>query len=294
VTDHDLRTTVGAAAVPWAVVEVQGEAAESYLQGQLSQDVAMPADETRWTFLLQPTGKVDAWLRVTRLDDDHYLLDAPFADESSIAARLDRFKLRTAVDISARGVTGWSFRGPGSVAAAAALAGDDARSLPAGWPGVEGADVLGGADLRPDPDLVVPVEVWEALRVECGVPLNGRELGPDTIPAEAGTWVIEASADFAKGCYTGQELVARIDSRGGNVPRPIRSVVVDGGSRPPARAVVVVDGKDVGTLTSVVESPAVGTIGIGPVARSVEPGTEVDLRWAGGSARGIVRVPPLR
>jgi tRNA-modifying protein YgfZ len=294
VTDHDLRATAGAAAVPWAVVEVQGEAAESYLQGQLSQDVAMPVGDTGWTFLLQPTGKVDAWLRITRLGDDRYLLDAPLADESTIAARLDRFKLRTAVDVTARGVTGWSFRGPGAVAAATELAGDDAPLLPAGWPGVEGADVLGGADLRPDPALVVPTEAWDALRVECGVPLNGRELGPETIPAEAGAWVIEASADFAKGCYTGQELVARIDSRGGNVPRPIRSVVAEDGARPPAGTTVALAGKEVGVLTSVADTATLGTIGLGPVARSVEPGTEVDLRWAGGSARGVVRVPPLR
>ena len=50
----------------------------------------------------------------------------------------------------------------------------------------------------------------------------------DTIPAELGQWLIDASVSFTKGCYTGQELVARIDSRGGNVPRPLRGLVVDG------------------------------------------------------------------
>ena len=47
----------------------------------------------------------------------------------------------------------------------------------------------------------------------------GAELTEATIPAEAGQWLIDASVSFTKGCYTGQELVARIDSRGGNVPR---------------------------------------------------------------------------
>ena len=50
----------------------------------------------------------------------------------------------------------------------------------------------------------------------------GAELTEATIPAEAGQWLIDASVSFTKGCYTGQELVARIDSRGGNVPRPLR------------------------------------------------------------------------
>src|SRR5690606_7561419 len=67
-------------------------------------------------------------------------------------------------------------------------------------------------------------EALEALRIECGVPAMGAELTDATIPAEAGQWLIDASVSFSKGCYTGQELVARIDSRGGNVPRPVRGL----------------------------------------------------------------------
>ena len=59
----------------------------------------------------------------------------------------------------------------------------------------------------------------------------GAELTEDTIPAEAGQWLVDASVSFTKGCYTGQELVARIDSRGGNVPRPVRLFVVEGERR---------------------------------------------------------------
>jgi tRNA-modifying protein YgfZ len=111
--------------------------------------------------------------------------------------------------------------------------------LPAGWPGVEGADLLGpdpAARRAPEPS--GPADL-EALRIEAGVPVLGAELGPETIPAEAGAWVIEASVSFTKGCFTGQELVARIDSRGGNVPRPVRALRLDGDVVPPPGAEVL-------------------------------------------------------
>ena len=61
----------------------------------------------------------------------------------------------------------------------------------------------------------------------------GAELTEDTIPAEAGQWVVDASVSFTKGCFTGQELVARIDSRGGNVPRHLRILDVEGAAPAP-------------------------------------------------------------
>ena len=60
------------------MVYVAGPDACAYLQGQLSQDVnALAAAEAAYTFVLQPTGKVDAWLRITRMADDAFLLDEP-------------------------------------------------------------------------------------------------------------------------------------------------------------------------------------------------------------------------
>ena len=116
-----------------------------------------------------------------------------------------------------------------------------------------------------------------------------------TIPAEVGPWVIDASVSFTKGCFVGQELVARIDSRGGNVPRHLRGVVA--GRRtccPPVGAELVVDGEVRGTLTSVGESLDLrAPIALAFVHRSVEPPVEAEVRWTGGSAPARVVALPF-
>ena len=136
-------------------------------------------------------------------------------------------------------------------------------------------------------------DAYEVARIEAGVPVMGRELDESTIPAEAG--VVDRSVSFTKGCYTGQELVARIDSRGGNVPRRLRGVVVgDGDAVPPVGAVVHADGKDVGVLTSVARSARLGApVALAYVRRAVEPPAEVELRWDGGTAPARVLALPL-
>ncbi len=135
---------------------------------------------------------------------------------------------------------------------------------------------------------------YEVARIEAGVPVMGRELDESTIPAEAG--VVDRSVSFTKGCYTGQELVARIDSRGGNVPRRLRGIVVggDGGALPPIGATVHADGKEVGTVTSVVRSARLGApVALAYVRRAVEPPADVELRWDGGSTPARVLALPL-
>ena len=80
---------------------------------------------------------------------------------------------------------------------------------------------------QPSPPTGVPLvslEAYQAVRIEAGVPAMGAELTDRTIPAETG--IIDRTVSFTKGCYTGQELVARIDSRGGHVPRHLRGLVL--------------------------------------------------------------------
>jgi folate-binding protein YgfZ len=190
-----------------------------------------------------------------------------------VVDRLARFLLRTKCELElSTNVKGVAVRGAAG------------NGLPIAWPGVDGYDVLGENTDVP----AVDQAAYERLRIACGVPVLGAELTADTIPAEAGQWLIDASVSFTKGCYTGQELVARIDSRGGRVPKPIRVVVVDG----PASVgdEVTIEGVVVGRLTSAATAQdGGGTLALAPIARSVEPPAGVEV---GGSTAKVL-IPPL-
>ena len=89
-------------AAPRDVVRVSGPDARSYLQSQLSQDLsAVPVGTTTWSFLLQPTGKVAALVRVTFVGDDEVLLDVDGGSGPDVVARLERFRIRVKADIEA-------------------------------------------------------------------------------------------------------------------------------------------------------------------------------------------------
>jgi aminomethyltransferase len=124
----------------------------------------------------------------------------------------------------------------------------------------------------------------------------GAELTERTIPAETG--LVERTVSFTKGCYTGQELVARIDSRGSRVPRHLRGVVVQGADAPPVGAALFGEGgqgeRELGQLTSVALSPTLGgPVALAYVRREVEPPAEVVLRWDSGEAPARVEALPL-
>jgi folate-binding protein YgfZ len=264
------REGVAAAWWPRDVLLVHGPEAAAWLQGQLSQDVAgLAVGGSAWSLLLQPQGKVDALVRVLRDAEDRFVLDVDAGWAEAVAARLARFKLRTKADVEPLAWRCLAVRGPASHGAVAAVGGAAAgRPVVADWPGLPGVDLLGPGPAVPAGVEVVDAAELEVARVEAGWPALGAELTSDTIPAEAG--IVEVAASFTKGCYTGQELVARIDSRGGHVPRPVRGLVA------PAPLQVGAPlhdeaGAEVGVVTSAVRSPALGPIGLAVVHRAVEP-----------------------
>jgi folate-binding protein YgfZ len=276
----DLRTVLGWFPEPRDVVRVVGPDALSYLQGQLSQDVdALAVGSSARSFVLQPTGKVDAWVRVTRIAADEVVLDVDGGHGDALAARLRRFLLRTKADVDALDWRTVAIRGPGAADAVPAGVGDDALVAPAAWLGVDGVDLLGRA-VEPPPGVPeVDASAYESLRIRSGVPRMGAELTGATIPAEAGRWVVDASVSFTKGCFTGQELVARIDSRGGNVPRHLRGLVADAGGLPPVGAPVVIDGAEVGKVTSAAPAPGAGrALALAYVRRAVTPPAAAEVR----------------
>lgn len=202
------------------VVVVEGPDAQSYLHSQVSQDLdGIEVGEQRWTFVLEPTGKIDSLARLTRVDEERFELDTDEGFGEALLARIDRFKIRVAAETAIANQCG------------------------------EPAD--------------------EAERIEVGWPRLGSEIVPgETIPG--GTGLAGVAVSFTKGCYPGQELVERMDSRAAEAPRSLRRLVVADGAAP---GDPVVDGDaEVGVLTSVA-----GTKALGWVKRSSELGEVVQF-----------------
>jgi folate-binding protein YgfZ len=244
------------------VVEVVGPQAGEYLQGQLSQDLAaLEVGEARFSFVLQPQGKVDAFVRVTRVADERFVLDVDAGWGDAVLARLKRFLLRTKAEVRALDWAVVAVRGE------TVPAPDGAFAVPPETPGVVGVDLLGpGLDLDRIGEPALPVldgATYDALRIRAGVPRMGAELDESTIPASAG--VVDRAVSFTKGCYTGQELVARIDARGDRVPTRLRILVADPGTSLEVGEAVEVDGRAVGRVTS-----AAGEVALAYVRREVD------------------------
>ncbi|HLY82574.1 MAG TPA: hypothetical protein VKQ71_06300, partial [Acidimicrobiales bacterium] len=273
-----LRSGVGAVRLGRDAVLVSGPDAVTFLQGQCSQDVAgLAVGGSAWSLVLQPQGKVDALVRLTRVAPDTVVLDTDAGWGSLVIERLKRFKLRVKADLEplAWGCVG--LRGPtAAVAASGIAAGPELLVVDAGWPGLPGIDLLGPEPPLPAGVSEVSAEAFEVARIEAGIPVMGSELTERTIPAEAG--IVNRTVSFTKGCYTGQELVARIDSRGGNVPRHLRGVVLTAGAVP-VGAALHVGGKRVGALTSVAVTAEGSVVALAYVGRDVEPPAEATATW---------------
>jgi tRNA-modifying protein YgfZ len=294
-----LRRGLGAHRLPRDVLAVSGADAADYLQGQCSQDLAgLEIGGAADSLLLAPEGKVVALIRVLRRDRDSFLLDVDAGFGEVVRARLGRFLLRAKVALEALDWECIALRGDIDGDTHDDLGGDG-WGVPVEWNGWRGIDLLGpaGTVTLPDDALWCGEGAWEACRIESGVPVMGRELDEGTIPAESG--LVERTVSFTKGCYTGQELVARIDSRGNRVARRLCGLVLDA-AIDPARVVgadlVLADSeKSVGRVTSAAWCPGLGSVGaLAYVHRSVDVPAEL-IVWGteGGDVVAEARPLPL-
>ena len=139
-------------------------------------------------------------------------------------------------------------------------------------------------------------EDWEIVRLEQGLPLFGPELGAERLAQEAG--LDDRAISFTKGCFTGQEVVARIHYRG-HVNRHLRGLRWAPNALHEARDLVGAelrspDGtgtKPVGLVTSAAHSPRLGPIGLGYVRREVAPGAVLESTDPPGVALHVTELP---
>lgn len=267
---------------PHGLVVVSGPDATSFLQSLVSQDLEPVADGVSVpTLLLTPQGKVDVALRALRVGDDWWL-DTDAAYGPRLGAALTRFRIRVKVDLDDRTAA----TGLVSLVGVDVEAPSGVRVLPTRWGEFRGVDLLGPRDAVSSALAALPEDVprwgparFEAFRIEAGVPRLGVDVDEATIPQEA--FLERDAVSFTKGCFLGQELVCRIDTRG-HVNRYLRRLDLPGREVPPAGATVVVDGRERGVLTSAAADPdAQRVVALAMVRREVEPPVDARLQWDG-------------
>lgn len=242
--------TQGAARRPRAYVRVQGPDAVGYLNRMLSNDV--PDSGSVDALLLTAKARVIAPVLVWRRGaDDVLLLTEPELGEP-LRSQLVRMRFAAKCEIETE-----------EHVSTVVLGGED--GIPNHDYGVPAVEVL-DSDVDGDADL-------ERLRIEAGTPMYGRELDDRVLPAEAG--LEERAISFTKGCYPGQEPIARQHFRG-KVNRRLRVLDVHGA--PPPETPVVHGAKEVGRVTSAVDGLALAYV-------RVEVPDDAELRVAGAPAR---------
>lgn len=276
------------------LVRIEGDDAASFLQGQLTQDVQKLGDTCAllagWC---NPQGRVIAVQRLLAQDGAFGLvLPADLAEP--VLRRLLLYRLRAKVELNLAG--DWQTIAVSATADLDALAGrellpDRRRGACRRTHGITALE-LGGpsrcvelygrsADLDALA-LTAPLSApdWQKALIEAGIPTVTAATTEQYTPHMLNLDLLGA-VSFTKGCYTGQELVARVDSRGGRAPRRVVRIDVEAGVAPPPGAALLDDGSEVGRITSAAADGAGRAVALGVLARAVETPTELTVEGVG-------------
>jgi folate-binding protein YgfZ len=308
--ENDHRAMTGGAGViesaDRAHLTIRGPDAHEYLQGQVTNDVqALAPGAGCYAALLNPKGRILADMRVLSISPEELWLDLETVALETAQRELTMYKIGRRVEIA-----GDTERTVVSVIG------------PRAWEALQQADIVSGDAPAPEHswvrgrddavvvatdtgfDLVVeagaaaalvdaltaagaaPVspEAVEVVRIEHGRPRYGIDMSDENLPGEAG--IVDRAVSFTKGCYVGQEPVARMFHKG-HPNRHLRALLL---SVPVVPGTVVTAGdKEVGRVTSAGVSPVHGPIALGILRREVQPGDEV----VAGPATAKVADPPL-
>ncbi|MFL5892391.1 MAG: YgfZ/GcvT domain-containing protein [Solirubrobacterales bacterium] len=284
---------------------VRGADAAEYLQGQLTNDIeALEPSAGCYTALLDRKGHMQADMRALHLSTGDLWLDTEPDAATAVERHLRMYSVGREVEVE--DVSGeWSILsviGPAAAEAAgtAPLSPEHAQRFYE-REGIEilavaadlGLDLIVRADSAPELRELLArsgsAEVTEAaaeiLRVESGRPRFGREMTTATIPQEAG--IDERAVSFTKGCYIGQETVARLHYRG-KPNRHLRGLRLE--APVAAGDPISLGEREVGAVGTAVLSPALGSIALAVIRREAEPGARVVVGEAGVEAE-VVALP---
>jgi len=305
--------------LPRGVVAVAGSDRTRWLNSMVSNDVASLETGTSnsgcYATLLTPQGRIVADLQVLQRGDVFWL-DVPAFAVSAVVERLERYIIADDVQLADRSAEfeRLGLEGPAAfeifsraarnaprlapdACADVEIAGVSVTVAAFGWSGEAALQLFAptgsgtaaahglraaGAELG----LVeCDFEVLEILRIEAGLPRLGAELDESVLPAEAG---LDRAVSTRKGCYTGQEVVERLRSRG-QVSHHLVGLSTFGERPVEVGSEVTAAGKRVGEVTSACLSPAAGAIALAFVRRDfAETGTELEV---GGRTARVAPLP---
>ena len=271
------------------VIVVNGPDGAEFLQGQVTNDVeALEVGEGQYAALLDRKGHMQTDLRVLRVGAEEIQVDLEAAPKDQAVRHLTMYSIGRDVavaDATAERVL-LSLIGPRAAEVASAPPLPEFANEKVTVAGIEalavgtrdGIDLFTAAAdrerllaaLLEAGAVEVTPEAAEIVRVEAGVPRFGAEMDARTMPAEAS--IVEDAVSFTKGCYIGQETVARLHYKG-KPNRHLRGLKLSAAAVPGAP--LRLGEKEVGTLGGAVVSPALGPIGLAILRREAEPGAEV-------------------
>jgi len=307
-----------------AKLRLTGSDRLTFLQGMLTQDIAkMSPGDSRHAAMLDPSGHFVADVYVHALEESVFI-ETDARSLAKLYEILDRYLIMEDVTISdvSESWSIMSIQGPQADTVTAALLGESSISeLPIGsnfeieHDGAEGFaavrehSIAGGIDIwlpaaeagalwTTIAETITPVGelAAEILRVEAGIPRWGTELLSSVLFLEAG---LEDAVSYSKGCYIGQEIVARIHARG-HTNRSIRGLLFEANAPvDPDNRIFPADEtaeREIGKVTSVVESPLTGgCLGLGYIRREhLADNTDIfAIATTGAPCPGVIRTFPL-
>ena len=283
---------------------LRGSEAAEFLQGQLTNDIeVLEPGEGCYAALLDRKGHMQADMRVLRLAESEAWLDTEPEALEAARRHLEMYKIGREVELAdvteERALV--SLVGPRSVELAGSPALPEHAVEGVSIDGIEclavgtglGIDLIAAAAdrerlvaaLAAAGAPAVSAEAVEILRIESGTPRFGSEMDTATMPAEAG--IVARAVNFEKGCYIGQETVARLHYKG-KPNRHLRGLRLSAPAQP--GSALMLGEKEVGKLGGSGVSPAHGPVGLAIVRREAEPGAELLVGEDGVTAR-VVDLP---